>query len=254
LLNETLRTIHNRVSIKTGFLEKEISSSILEAIIEAGLRAPNASNMQRYSVIVIRDKERQKRLGLYSCNAAIIFCVDVNRWIKIFQALKKEYPLSGVKQLLTSIVDAVLCAENVALSAQSLGLGSRFTNVIFRKNTTAELRKILKLPKFVFPIISLCLGYPKTIPKDRRSRAKKGIIHYETYNDFSEKEIEEIISEYNSSDLKNWVNDNIENQNQTNIEFLVNMIQKRVFDKPSRRELWKGLIETGFFEPKYNGF
>lgn len=254
MLNETLKTIHNRVSIKDGFLDKEIPSSTLETIIEAGLRAPTASNLQRYSIIIIRDKERHKRLGIYPCDVAIIFCADINRWIRIFQALKQKYPFSGVKQLLTSIVDAVLCAENVALSAHSLGIGSRFTNVIFRRNSISELRSILNLPRFVFPIISICLGYPKTITKDKRGRAKKGIVHYETYNDFSEKEIEEIIDEYNSSNLKNWVGDYNENQNLTNIEFLVNMIQKRIFDLSSRRELWKSLIDTGFFEAKYNGF
>ncbi|MHA1212925.1 MAG: nitroreductase family protein [Candidatus Heimdallarchaeota archaeon] len=254
--NETLQTIHNRISIKNGFLEKNISSSILEKLIEAGLRAPTASNMQRYSIIVIRDKKRHKKLALYPCNVAIIFCVDSNRWIRIFKTLKKDYPFSGVKELLTSVVDTVLCAENVVLSAQSLGIGSRFTNILFRKNRMKELRQKLTLPKFVFPIISLCLGYPKNNPKERRSRAKIGIVHNETYHDFSEKTIKEIIKEYNNTALRNWgLKEKILNQKKSsNIEFLVKLIQKRPFTEPSRRDLWNDLVESGFFESAYNGF
>jgi len=255
-MNETLRLIHERISIKEGFLEKEIPDELMNTILEAGIRAPTASNMQRYSIIIIKDKERQKAIGAYPCSAVLVFNIDLNRWVKMCENIGATYPFSGVRHLLTGMVDALLCAENIVIAAQSLGVGSCFTNSIFKAGSMSEIFKILKLPKYVFPVIALCLGYPKEWPKRKRSRLRRGILHSETYNDFSEEDIESILQEYNSmdfvgmKDLKKIEAEGFKNY----IEWFVKeWVQLESWPQSKRRDFWTSLVKTGFFDPKYNG-
>jgi len=256
MMNETLRLINERISIKEGFLDKEIPDELMNTILEAGIRAPTASSMQRYSIIIIKDKERRKAIGAYPCSTVLVFNVDLNRWVKMCESIGETYPFSGVRHLLTGMVDALLCAENIVIAAQSLGVGSCFTNSIFKAGSMSEIFKILKLPKYVFPVIALCLGYPKEWPKRKRSRLRRGIFHNETYHDFSEEDIEGILQEYNSNgfvgmkDLKKIEAEGFENY----IEwFMKEWVQRESWPPSKRRDFWTSLVESGFLDPKYNG-
>jgi len=254
-MNETLRIINERISIKEGFLEKPVPDGILEAILDLGVRAPNASNMQRYSIIVIKDKEMQKAIRAYPCSVALVFNVDLNRWIKMCDAIGETYPFAGVSHFLTGVVDAVLCAQNIAIAAQSLGIGSLFTNSIFRTDNMSEVFETLKLPKYVFPIITLCLGYPEEWPEKRRSRLKrKGIVHTETYHDFSKEDIKDIIDEYNSKDFVGVDSEKVKALGfKDYVEWIVKEQIRRSVGKSARTNLWNSLAKSGFLDPKYNG-
>ena len=257
MMNETLRVINERVSIHGGFLDKDIPEKIIDIILDAGIRAPTASSMQRYAIIIVKDKEKQKAIGAYPSSVVFVFCVDVNRWIKMYGSIGENYPFDGVKQLLTGISDALLCAQNIVVAAQSLGIGSCFTNSIFRKGSMTEIFKILNIPNFVFPVIALRLGYPKEWPKKKKFRlTQKGIIHHETYLDFSKEDINEIINEYNSKNVIGEMNRKRISQIsgfKNYFEWFVNLYKKQTLKPTIRRDLWNSLIRSGFFDPKHNG-
>jgi nitroreductase len=253
-MNETLNGINKRATIKEAFLAKEIPEDVLLTILNAGIRAPNASNMQRYCVVVIKDKEKQKRIGAYPSSVVLVFCVDINRWIKIFKRFDEDFPNLGMQQFLTGAVDAVLCAENMVIAAQSLGVGSRFTNGIFRQNKISEIIQLLNLPKHAFPVIALCLGYPQKWPKNKKSRLNKSIFHYETYHDLSEEDIANIIAEYNSKEFMGLVSNQKENDFEADqVRLLVDLQKRRALGDMEKRELWEALSNAGFLDPKFNG-
>lgn len=62
--------------------------------------------------------------------------------------------------------DAVIAAQNVVTAAHSLGLGSCYIGDIMEK--CEEHRELLSLPKYVFPVAMLVLGYPTQQQKDRQ--------------------------------------------------------------------------------------
>lgn len=121
----------------------------------------------------------------------------------------------------------------------------------------SEIFETLKLPKYVFSIIALCLGYPKKWPKYKRSRlGRKGIVHYETCHDFSEEDIKDISNKYNSKgfvgmkDLKKIKAEGFKNY----IEWFVKKyILRARWPSSRRKDLWMSLVKKGFFDPKYNG-
>jgi len=65
---------------------------------------------------------------------------------------------NDLSMLLYGIQDAALMAENMVIAAESLGMGSCFLgNTPYR---AAHIQKQYKLPKRVFPLVELVMGYP----------------------------------------------------------------------------------------------
>ncbi len=53
--NETLKTLQSLRTIHGNFTDQEIPSNQIDEILSAGVRAANASALQRYSIIVVRE-------------------------------------------------------------------------------------------------------------------------------------------------------------------------------------------------------
>lgn len=62
-MNETLRTLHSLRTIHGNFSQREITDQDLHTILEAAMRAANASARQSYSIIVLEDRETMKNSG-----------------------------------------------------------------------------------------------------------------------------------------------------------------------------------------------
>ena len=80
-MNETLKTIHSLRSTHGNFSDENVSVEDVQTIIEASVRAANASARQSYSIIVIEDKEVVKKLCGYVGSVALLYCIDYTRII-----------------------------------------------------------------------------------------------------------------------------------------------------------------------------
>lgn len=133
--NETLASIANRSTCRV-FNDKPVEKEKLEAIALAGVQAPSSNNMQGWRITVISDKEyieQLDRLTLESVketnprfyerlvsrggkalyNAPVLFVVSVPQ--------QAQYPVD---------LDSGIVCENMALAAESLGLGSCINRVV----------------------------------------------------------------------------------------------------------------------------
>jgi len=82
-------------------------------------------------------------------------------------------------------IDAILVSQNVALAAESQGLG-----ICYIGSTLAncdQIGRILKLPHNVVPVVGFSLGYPDEDPALRDRLPLDGLVHYETYEDYTER-------------------------------------------------------------------
>ncbi|MFX0211736.1 MAG: nitroreductase family protein [Candidatus Hodarchaeota archaeon] len=182
--------IHNRRSIRS-FSQQEVPDDILEQIIQAGIRAPFAA--QLYSIVFTRDSEKMKKLrGIYSTTQVLfVFFVDFTKIEKIIDLRGYTYDYDDGMLLWLGIQDAVLAAENIILAADALGLGSVLIGgAPLQADSIATL---FNVPKRVFPIVALCLGYPDaSVETDIRPRFPLKYIAFEdSYKDLSESEIQE---------------------------------------------------------------
>ena len=70
LRTETIDLLSKRVSVRR-YRPDPVPDAMVEAILKAAFRAPTSSNIQSYSVIVVRDRDVLKRLAPVTGNQAV---------------------------------------------------------------------------------------------------------------------------------------------------------------------------------------
>jgi nitroreductase len=193
--NETLRLLNQRGSCRS-FSEKSIPEDVLTQVLEAGVHAPNAGNLQVVSIIKIMDPERRKKIQkicggqkfVGEAPVNLVFCVDWRRdkrWAELEVA-----PFTATSTLswfLMAFEEVGIVAQSICIAADSVGLGSCYAGTIL--NRPKEVIELLNLPEYVFPVVLLGLGYPSgTIPNIKKHKLNT-ILHDEVYTDMNDEEL-----------------------------------------------------------------
>ena len=178
-----------------NFSDKEISPDVLQLILKAGTRAPTAGNLQPYSIIKIGNPETKEKLAklcgqgfIGKAPVLLIVCLDWHRnerWASLEVA--PFTATSSFRHFWTSFQDVIIFAQNICTAADSMGLGSVYIGSVLE--CFSEIRDILKLPKGVFPVVLLCLGYPKTRPLPRKKLGVDVVVHSERYHELDDQEL-----------------------------------------------------------------
>jgi nitroreductase len=156
--NAVIETMLNRKSIRQ-FTDESPSDEVLSTIVRAGQQAPFA--YQLCSLLLSR-KGKENPFG-----APLLFtiCVDSHRFELIMARRNWRMAQNDLSLLLFGIQDAALMAENMVIAAESLGLGSCFLgDAPYQAKAIAEQ---YRLPKRVFPLVQLAMGYPAENPPPR---------------------------------------------------------------------------------------
>jgi len=153
--NSVIQTILDHKSIRK-YTDEIPSDEIIETIVRAGQQAPFAS--QYYSVLLSRNREKNP----FKAPFLLTICVDSHKFELIMAIRNWKLETNDLTLLLFGIQDAALMAENMVTAARSLGLGSCFLGgAPFRADKIAEE---YDLPKRVFPLVQLAMGYPAENP------------------------------------------------------------------------------------------
>ena len=198
-----LDTIFNHKSIRK-YKSTPITEKDLHEILEAGTRASTSGNMQVYSIIVTRDEEMKKKLAPTHFNqpmatqapVVLTFCADVNRFIKWCEARNAEPGYDNFLWFTNGVIDAMLVAQNCSIAAEDKGMGICYLGTT--TYTADKIIEILELPKGVIPITTVVLGYPDENPGLTDRLPLEGVVHYETYKDYSKEDIDKIYAEKES--------------------------------------------------------
>lgn len=207
-MNETLQTIAQLRSIHGNFSSQDIPEDALQTILDASVRAANASARQGYSIIVVDDRELMKKLCGYAGSRGLVFCADYTRILDTAAYLGHPFVASGITPFVTSAMDALLAAQTAAIAAKSLGIDSLFTNGIHRGDMS-RVYKLLELPeKYCFPVIMLVLGYPDAEPAFQKGRLHgPGVIHRGTYHRATQDELQAMVAQYDDPDVHMGLNE-----------------------------------------------
>jgi len=202
-MNETLKTMAAHSS-KRKYKKQAIDDKLLYEIINAARQAPTSSNLQAYSIIVVRDQAKKKALAklcgdqpwIESCPVFLAMCPDLRRLEKV--AARQDYSFLDqyIELFIVATVDTALVAQNILTGAESLGLGGVMIGGV--RNNPAEVARLLELPDRVFPLMGMCLGWPDLGRPDHSPMIKprlqpEVIIHRERYN---EDRLNEYLGEY----------------------------------------------------------
>jgi FMN reductase [NAD(P)H] len=117
-----------------------------------------------------------------------MFCLDLHRnerWASLEVA--PYTATSSFRHFWVSFQDTIICAQNICTAADSVGLGSVYIGTVI--DMPAKIQTMLKLPKGVFPVVLVCLGYPKKKPPPRSKLGVDAVVHQEHYHEMKDKEL-----------------------------------------------------------------
>ena len=180
------------------YQEKDVTPALLNELMEIACRASTVGNMQTYSVVVTRDAAMKEKLTPAHFNQPMVkkapvvltFCVDLNRFSKWCEQRQAIPGYDNLQWFVTGAVDALLAAQTFCVAAEEKGLG-----ICYLGTTTYNPNQIidaLQLPKLVFPITTITLGWPDELPEQVDRLPLEAILHQETYHDYSVEDIDRL--------------------------------------------------------------
>jgi FMN reductase (NADPH) len=189
----TIEQIHRHVSVRR-YRPDPVPRDMVETIVAAGQRASTSSNLQAYSVIAVTAAERRASLAelcgdqdaIRQAPVFLAWCADLSRLDRVCQMRGYEQVAAHVESFVVAVVDAALLMQNAALAAESLGLGMCYIGAI--RNHPAEVIEFLELPRLVFPISGMTLGWPAVQPRIRPRLPLEAVLHWEAYDTAGEEE------------------------------------------------------------------
>ena len=168
--DELLKLLISHRSIRK-FKANEVGDDLLHKLVTAGQAAASSSFLQGVTIIRVTDPEKRGAFkeitgGLAYVEAApefLIFCADLSRPMRCCTA-HGGTPVEGLTEhFIIATVDAALYAQNVAVAAESAGLGICYIGAI--RNDVARSAELLDLPQQVYPVFGMCIGWPDQDPE-----------------------------------------------------------------------------------------
>jgi nitroreductase len=168
---ELKQAIMERRSVRQ-FTAENIARPELEQILEAGIWAPCAGNLQEWEFVCVTDPAMIGKMKVVSPGvfwkpqAIVVVCVDGTKAGEAFGARNAER---------WSIFDCAMAAQNMMLRAYDLGIGSC---AIGSFNAVA-VRELLDIPEHVRAELLLLLGRYEALPQPPPRKAE--VIHWERF-------------------------------------------------------------------------
>jgi len=249
--NETLKTIHDLYTTHGNFSNKEVPQEEVEKIKQASIKAANASNMQTYTIIEIRDKELMKNVCQYTGSAMLLFCVDYNRLIASANSLGLEYHPGHISSFITGSINTAMALQTAVIAARSMGIDTLTTNGIHRGNMDRHW-ELLGLPeKHCMPLMALVLGYTDKKPESKKGRLNgKEIFQENTYQKLTKEELKVITAQYDDPEKHLALNPGFKDQGHEHyLEWLFKeWLGSDSQPKEKETALFKQLKKRGFVE------
>jgi nitroreductase len=188
--NETLTTLLSHRSVR-AYLTDPLPPQTLELLVAAAQSASTSSNLQTWSVVAVEDQARKDTLAQLAGNQAhirqcplfLVWLADLARLHHL--ATQRGMSATGLDYLemfLTAMIDAALAAQNAAIAAEALGLGTVYIGGM--RNHPEQVAATLQLPPHLFAVFGLCVGYPDLAkPAAVKPRLPQAaVLHRETYS------------------------------------------------------------------------
>ena len=183
--NPVIQTLLEHKSIRK-YKNEMPSDEVIETIVRAAQQAPFAS--QSYSILMSRKREKHP----YKAPLLFTLCVDYHK-LELIMAKRNWKPVTNDLTLMFfGIQDVSLMAENMVIAGRSLGLGSCFLG--FAMYSADRIAKRYQVPKRVFPLVQLVMGYPDEDPPPRPRYPMEFTLFEDKYRHMDEDSVAEAMT------------------------------------------------------------
>jgi len=182
---ELLDAIRNRRSVRK-YSERTVDKATIEALLDAAVQAPSASNQQPWAFVVIHGADRVRA---YSDRAKAIHLAnpEISEQLRARMSDPAHNLFHGAPVLLCVYskrsgiygnTDCAMAAYNIMLVAHSLGLGTCWIGMGKPLFDSPELKKELGVPDAYTAVAPLILGYPDGDLPATRGRNAPEILYW----------------------------------------------------------------------------
>jgi nitroreductase/FMN reductase [NAD(P)H] len=162
---EVLADMANR-RVMRRYQEKPVDPALIEVLCGVALSAPSKSDLQQADIIVVSDPAQRARLEallpdnpwLKAAPVFLVFCGNNRRHRLLFEWRDRPFVNDHLDPFFNAAVDAGIVLATFCTAADRAGLGSCPISAI--RNHAAEVAAILGLPRHVFPVAGLGVGWP----------------------------------------------------------------------------------------------
>ena len=191
-----MNTITTRRTIRK-YQPRDVDQALLANLLEKAERTQTMGNLQLYSVVATRSDEVKAQLAPAHFNQPMVtgapvvltFCADFRRTTLWAEQRQASPGYDNFLSFINAATDALLFCQTFCSLAEDEGLGCCFlgTTVYMPE----AIINVLHLPRLVFPVATITLGWPDEQPPLTDRLPLGTILHDEVYHDFSSADIDE---------------------------------------------------------------
>ena len=187
-MNQTIENLIKHVSVR-DFKDETISENTKEELVKAAQSGSTSEFVQAFSIIEITDPDLRNQLSditissphVKKADTFYIFVADLNRQATMLKQHDQSLDsIKNMESLLVATVDTTIAAQNMAVAAESMGLGICYIGSI--RNNIKQVAKLLNLPKYTFPLFGMTIGVPKVLNQPKPRLPKINQVSKNTYD------------------------------------------------------------------------
>ncbi len=182
------------------YTNRELSADLLNHLLEEAGHTPTMGNLQLYSVVITRAPDMKRQLAPSHFNQPMVegapvvltFCADFRRTTCWAENRKATPGYDNFLSFLNAATDTLLYCQTFCNLAEEQGLGTCFLGTtIYQPQAIIDT---LRLPRLVFPVATITIGWPDETPALSDRLPVEAIIHEETYTDYTPERIDQFYS------------------------------------------------------------
>ena len=166
-----------------------VSDALLDGLLAVAQSAPSKSDLQQYSVVVMRDAARIKRIAdwigtmpwIASAPVFLVWCADMRRGVRLCDMHGMPHANNNLDTFLNGAVDCTLAMGQFIAAAELVGLGT--CPISYVRSHIEKVTPLLGLPPGVFPVSGLTVGWPDGRRPTSMRLPPSVVVHRERYDD-----------------------------------------------------------------------
>ncbi|SFD40970.1 nitroreductase family protein [Streptomyces aidingensis] len=169
---EVLRVLRGRAVVRR-YTAEPVDDALLDRLLEVTVTAPTAANKQAWGFLAVRAPRMVRCLRAFAPGMiglpplVVVACFDRDRAVG-----EPAAPWDA------GMLCVAMAVENLLLAAHAVGLGGCPVSSFDR----AAVRRLVRLPPALEPLLLVPLGRPARIPEPAARRERSEVIRYESWD------------------------------------------------------------------------
>jgi FMN reductase [NAD(P)H] len=171
------------------YTDQSVPDSLLDALLAAAQSAPTKSDLQQYSVVVMRDAARIKQIAdwigtmdwIATAPVFLVWCGDMRRNQRLCERHGMPHANNNLDTFLNTAVDCSLAMAQFIAAADAVGLGT--CPISYVRSHIERVTPLLSLPSGVYPVAGLTVGWPVFRRPVSMRLPPSVVVHRERYDD-----------------------------------------------------------------------